>query len=617
MRLSLDGKIFFLDETSFDLLGLRDSFCDPGKIIGKRISDLFFEPVSDRKPLTLENFFSSEELLIESLSGKRKWIRHQARRMSKGKSGDDFLQVIFAGDITERKLAEAAIRESGEQFRAIFSNAMDGILLADTETKKFFLANDAISRLLGYTDKEIVNLSVADIHPASNLPSIESQFEKQAQGGFSLARDVPLKRKDGTIVHADINSIPVVISGRKYLLGMFRNVSERRKLEEQIQQTQKLESLGVLAGGIAHDFNNLLTAILGNLDLSLARISPASPARRNIEAAQKASKRATELCKQLLAYSGKGKFQAEPLNLNEMVDEMGHLLDVSISKKISLRVNLSAEIPQFLGDPSQIHQVIMNVVINASEAIGDNTGAIKITTGIKNCDAGFLSRTYLKEDLPEGKYVFLEVNDTGCGMDSDTQEKIFDPFFSTKFTGRGLGLAAVLGIVRGHKGAIKIYSEKGKGTSFIVFFPLIESPSEKGKMERDKKRLNGESGMILLVDDEEMVRNLGGEMLEYFGFKTLRAADGQEAISIFKQSLNSPEKDRIRCVILDLTMPKMDGEETFSVLRRIKKDTPVIISSGFNEKEVSERFLGKGVADFIQKPYQMETLLQKIKKVIS
>jgi len=381
-----------------------------------------------------------------------------------------------------------------------------------------------------------------------------------------------------------------------------RAEEEHKKLELQMQHAQKLESLGVLAGGIAHDFNNILLVILGHADLALMRLSPASPVRDNLHQIELAAQRAADLARQMLAYSGKGRFVVEALDLGEIITEMTHMLEVSISKKVLLRLNLAQGLPAVRVDVTQVRQVLMNLVINASEAIGEGSGVVAITTGAMQCDRGYLAETWLDEQLPEGTYVFMEVADTGCGMDRETMSRLFDPFFTTKFTGRGLGMAAVLGIVRGHKGAIKVYSEPGKGTLFKVFFPVGQGHAEALREKAASQEVWQGSGTILLVDDEETVRALGAEMLQSLGFSVLTAKNGRETLAMFRGNM------AIEAVILDLTMPEMDGEETFRELRQMNSEVRVVMSSGYNEQEVCQRFLGKGVAGFIQKPYRLVEL---------
>ncbi len=387
---------------------------------------------------------------------------------------------------------------------------------------------------------------------------------------------------------------------------------ERLKFEAQMQHTQKLESLGVLAGGIAHDFNNILTAILGNADLARMEISSLSPAVPRIEAINKAALRAAGLAQQMLAYSGRGKFISEDIEINELVEEMGHLLAVALSKKVVLRYHLTENLPLIDADAAQVRQVVMNLITNAAEAIGERSGVVTVTTGLIDCSEPYLQGTFTYDDLESGLYVFIEVADTGCGMDEETKSKLFDPFFTTKFTGRGLGMAAVLGIVRGHKGAIKVYSEEGKGSTFKVLIPALERSAS--KMNHRFKELDNSwqgCGTVLLVDDEETIRALGKEMLNLLGFAVVTAADGRQALEVFKAN-----KSDIVAVVLDLTMPHMDGVETYRELRQIDKDVRVVVASGYSENDISEQFAGKGLAGVIQKPFQLAELRKKLKTAL-
>jgi nitrogen-specific signal transduction histidine kinase/CheY-like chemotaxis protein len=403
-------------------------------------------------------------------------------------------------------------------------------------------------------------------------------------------------------------SVYLNYKGKDSVLAIARDISERKKMQDALVQTQKLESLGVLAGGIAHDFNNILTAIIGNADLALMKLPPESPAFDNLRNIELAAAKAADLAKQMLAYSGKGKFVIEQISLNKLIEEMLNMLEVSISKKATLRLNLYQNLPAVDVDATQIHQIIMNLVINASEAIGDKSGVIAITTGCLSCDRRYLRDVWLDENITPGLYVYLEVADTGCGIDKATLGKIFEPFYTTKFTGRGLGLAAVMGIVRGHKGAIKVYSEPNKGTTFKVLLPAADRPAEMLDSEFQHTAWQG-TGTVLLVDDEKTVRDVGREMLQMLGFMVMTANDGREAIEAFRQN---PE---ISLVILDLTMPKMDGEQCFRELRQIKPEVSVIMSSGYNEQEVAQKFMGKKLAGFIQKPYRLSVMRDVIRSL--
>ncbi|MCX7819505.1 MAG: PAS domain S-box protein [Kiritimatiellae bacterium] len=377
---------------------------------------------------------------------------------------------------------------------------------------------------------------------------------------------------------------------------------EKRRIEARMTEVQRLESLGVLAGGIAHDFNNILMAILGNAELAAQDLPSHSPVRVNLQEIALSARRAAELCRQMLAYAGRGRFVVEIFDLNRLVDEMLGLLRTTISKRAVLNVHLEPNIPPVRADPSQIRQVVMNLVINASEALGDRSGTITVRTGVTRCDRAYLDQAAFETNLPEGLYVLLEVADTGCGMDPATLGRIFEPFFTTKFAGRGLGLSAVLGIVRAHKGGIKVYSEPGKGSLFKVLLPaspapIVEEPALLPELA------GHEGGLVLFVDDEESVRALGGRMLERMGFRVVLAADGREALEMFS---NRPKEWVL--VVLDLTMPRMDGEETFRRLREVRPDLPVILASGYTADELSARFASKGFAGFLQKPFTIAEL---------
>jgi len=387
---------------------------------------------------------------------------------------------------------------------------------------------------------------------------------------------------------------------------------EKKKRQQKMEHVQRLESLGVLAGGIAHDFNNLLTAIMGHA--SMGRNEAFSPAEisGHFAAIEETSRRAADLCRQMLAYSGKGQFQVQPVNLSELVESMVRLLDVSLSKRVTVHYDLAKNLPSIKADVTQIQQIIMNLVINANEAIEDRSGSIKIATGPIQVDQEYMDTLYLQGDkLRSGPHVFLEISDTGCGMDAATMEHLFEPFFTTKSTGRGLGMSAVQGIVRGHGGAIKVYSEIDKGTTFKVLFPAVDLPAETIAGGAEARPGQKVSGLILVVDDEETIRNLAVMVLERGGYKTLTACDGHDAIAKLKQ-----HHEDVACVLLDMTMPRMSGEEAYTELVRIKPGLRVILSSGYNEQTATQKLAGKGLAGFIQKPYAPKALLAKMAEIL-
>ena len=381
---------------------------------------------------------------------------------------------------------------------------------------------------------------------------------------------------------------------------------EREVMERQMQHVQKLESLGILAGGIAHDFNNLLTAMLGHLNLAQSRIHPESPAVPALDNLERIIHRTTDLTRQLLAYSGKGRFLVQDRDLNQVIQEMVHLLEVSISKKVSLRLNLADTPAPITADAAQIQQVLMNLVTNAADAIGEREGTIRISTQVTILDRAYLDQVFHGQELQAGRFTILEVQDDGCGMSPEVLSRIFDPFFTTKPTGHGLGLSATLGILRGHHAGLRIYSEQGRGSTFKVLFPAAaESPAEKEATAVSEVSLRGLR--VLLVDDEEMLRESTSEALESFDVEVLVAADGQEAVDLV-----SRKGDAIDLVFMDLTMPRMDGRQAFQEIRRICPGVPVVLTSGYNEQESIQDFIGRGLAGFLQKPYTLKALRETL-----
>jgi nitrogen-specific signal transduction histidine kinase/CheY-like chemotaxis protein len=386
---------------------------------------------------------------------------------------------------------------------------------------------------------------------------------------------------------------------------------ERRDLEEQLRHAQKLESLGVLAGGVAHDFNNLLTGILGNASLALEVLAPPEPARTMLHDVIRASERAADLTRQLLAYAGKGQFVIQRVHLSELVRDIADLIRSSIPRLVELRMELSPNLPPIDGDASQIQQLVMNLVLNAGEAIGNSHGTVLVRTAPFDVDERGSSRN--GNDLPPGRYVMLEVEDTGCGMEERTVAHIFDPFYTTKFTGRGLGLAAAQGIVRAHKGSIRVISAPNIGSTFRILLPgsAVADLNQPARAQAASAASLAGSGTVLVVDDESIVRRTVRASLERYGYQVAEAAHGREALDL----LHTHGQD-YSLIVLDLMMPVMGGEETFEELKRIRPEIPVILSSGYDEQEATSKFKGKSIAGFIQKPYTAARLAEKIKKVL-
>jgi len=522
----------------------------------------------------------------------------------------------------DRDRAEAAVNSEHEQLLSIFDSMDEVVYIADPHTYELLYGNGAIKKIWGTRTGEKCHKVLQNRDSPCPFCTNHLIF------GENLGK-THIWEFQNEVTHRWYRCIDRAIHwprDRMVRFEMAIDITETRaaqedrlKLERKIQQAQKTESLGVLAGGIAHDFNNILMAVLGYADLTIQDLPPHSPALQHVREIEKAARRAADLSRQMLAYSGKGKFVVEPIHLNKFVEEMVHILQVSISRKAVLKLNYADNLPVFDGDVTQIRQVIMNLITNASEAIGDRSGVIAISTGAMECDRTYLDtgnpafRQEKDEDLIPGVYVYFEVADTGSGMDRKTLEKVFDPFFTTKFTGRGLGMAAVLGIVRGHRGTIKVYSEPRKGTTFKVLFPvsrsaeILHEPANPRAGPGDFQAV----GTVLIADDEESVCTLGRLTLERIGYTVLTATDGREAIEIFRR-----HAEEITCVLLDLTMPHLDGEEVFREMRHIRPSVKVILSSGYNEQDATQQFSGKGLAGFIQKPYTPTDLVTNLKSIL-
>ncbi len=391
-------------------------------------------------------------------------------------------------------------------------------------------------------------------------------------------------------------------------------LEERKRSDEKLLRTQKLEGLGVLAGGVAHDFNNLLTGIMGNASLAVDNLPRGCESLRSVlDDIVSASERASDLTRQLLAYAGKGRFVIAPLNLSALVRDISHLVQSTLPKNVELHLELSGNLPSIEADASQLQQVVMNLLINAAESIPASvSGAVTARTGVREFDEKAARQSFTAGEVSPGRYVALDVHDTGAGMDEATKDLIFDPFFTTKFTGRGLGLAAVLGIVQGHKGALNVQSALGKGSTFTVLFPVAgearSAPLPKTAMAV-KPVPHGQT--ILVIDDEPTVRRTAKTALERGGYDIILAENGKEGIDVFRVL-----EGKIAAVLLDLTMPGMSGEEVLHRLKEIRPDVKVILSSGFSEVEVIPKFSGKGLAGFIQKPYTALALSAKLAEVL-
>ena len=527
--------------------------------------------------------------------------------------GERFYTAVLR-DVSDSVRSEALL----ERDALMLANVRDAVITTDLVGRITYW-NEGAERLLGWKSAEILGFDLASRYDEPERTLVARAIQS-ALNGAQWSGEWQSRHKDGSQVWVEAR-LQLVSNGDSAPLGILllahdiserkRVAEERARLEVQIHHAQKLESLGVLAGGIAHDFNNLLVGILGNASLAMVELSPESPIRGVLHQIETSALRAAELTNQMLAYSGHGRFVVQAISLSRLIEDMSPVLESIVGEHVAISYRLAPDLPPTHADATQLRQVIVNLVSNASDAIGAKDGLVSISTGAVQLDRRYLNDTFLDDDLPEGLYVYVEVSDTGVGMDLQTKKRIFDPFFSTKFAGRGLGLAAVLGIVRGHQGALKVYSEPGKGSTFKVLLPYADAPVESAPPQLFGVGAWRGSGVVLVVDDEEAVRTVARRILERFGFEVITAADGQEGVDVFQQ-----HADRIVAVLLDVTMPVMDGEQAYREMRLIRPDVRVVLSSGFSEQDATTRFAGKGLAGFIQKPYRATALVELLQSIL-
>lgn len=529
---------------------------------------------------------------------------------------------IFASAI-ERCRVSSELESQIHLISALLDNVPDHIYFKDLQSR-FIRVNKALALLFKQDDPaKVIGKTDMDFFDKKHADEAYADEQKVIKTGKPLVGlDEKTRLLDGTEVWVSTTKMPLRDEKGQIIgtFGISRDVTEKklreeenRKIQERMQRSQKLESLGVLSGCIAHDFNNLLMGILGNTSLALLELQPESPARESVKQIETVALRAAELTNQMLAYSGKSKSVVKLLNLANLVRDMAHLLEVSISKKIKLIYDFTTKIPLVEGDPVQIRQVVMNLIINATEAIGDKYGTITLSIREQDCDRYYLASCYVSEEQQEGKYLCLSVSDTGCGMSAETRSKIFDPFFTTKIAGRGLGLAAVLGIVRAHKGAVKLYSEVGKGTNFEILFPC--SDKEDRTYTPLVKAENGKwsgSGTVLVVDDDEIILSVSEQMLRKAGFTALKASDARLAVQLYRENLES-----IVAIILDVALIGTSAVHVLASLRSIKQNVPILMTSGFSESSATEGISPGSYQGFLQKPFNTEALLGKLQQLLT
>lgn len=608
------GIITFANQSMAEMFG-----CDLEELIGSNYPEHVFPQEQQAGDTMMRRLIRGE---IDHVYHERHYLRTDGSDFWGYLSGkrletpDGQFQglVGIINDISDWRRAEEAQARTLSFVETLLAQSPIAIRVFDGESGACLQANQAAAKIAGGSHEALLEQNFREL-ASWREAGLDRRAEEVLVSGKEQRVEVQLHTSFGKQELVAYSLSRFIVEERAHLLVLGQDITEQKRLDEenrriaeQFLHAQKLESLGILAGGIAHDFNNILLAITGNVDLALRRINRNASPVGHLERIKQATENAANLSRQMLAYSGKGKFLVESLDLNALLEEMLHMLEVSISKKVTLRLNLSRPLPAVEADATQLRQIVMNLVINAAEAISDTNGTITITTGCGVPDKSELQNVWLDENLRSGEYLFLEISDNGCGMDEETLTKLFDPFFTTKFTGRGLGMAAVQGIVRGHQGAIKVSSKPGQGSTFKILLPASEKPAELRNDGSQADEWSG-TGKVLLVDDEETVRKIGSEMLTELGFTVITANEGTKALEIYR---STPDID---LVILDLTMPHMDGEQCFRALRQIRPDVLVCLSSGYSEQEIARKFIGQGLAGFIQKPYGLQALRETLQRV--
>jgi PAS domain S-box-containing protein len=504
-------------------------------------------------------------------------------------------------DITERKHAEERLRRSEAMYRAVARSLPDGgVAVVDMDLRLVVLEGSLLARI-GIEAGSFEGRQVEEAIDATRAALASPVFYRRALAGESIANETSYAGRILSCRHAPLRDEQGVVIGA---MSLFLDVTERRRSEEQFRQAQKLESIGLLAGGVAHDFNNLLTAIMGNASLMAEDALPTQS--ELLDGIINSAGKAAHLTRQLLAYSGKGQFLVKNLNLTHCLVEMRDLIRLSVPKSVELRFNTREQLPLVSMDPGQFQQIAMNLIINAGEAIGEGCrGTISIATGLFDAERPF--RDAVGEEIAAGRYVYLQVEDTGPGMDEATKLRIFDPFFTTKFTGRGLGLAAVSGIVRSQRGAISVESTVRKGSVFRVLFSGLHS----GMHEADHEPAPVRGRAVLVVDDEEAVRRFLVMALRKHGYQVHQAADGREALALFDRL-----EERVDAVVLDIVMPVMGASDFIPEIKQRRPDLKVLLTSGYNESEAKRLCSAYEGSAFIQKPYTAQQLAAAIEKLL-
>jgi PAS domain S-box-containing protein len=648
------SRLFYVDSYGFSPAELRflEDLDVPIKV--SDASDIFIRSMNTGKPvyvndirqlfdeMTPNSLAIIEELSVDSLIcvpliHKRKplgLLFVDARGSARNHTASDvnlltgIASQVATGIVNARSYQQ--IQQSEKRYRLLAENVMDVIWIMDAQTFAMKYISPSVEKVTGYTPEEIMAMTI-DQHLTPDafqraVSTVDEAMEGVMAGtidpeNYSMTLELEEVHKNGSLIPVEVTAgfMAEENGSPRAVLGISRDLSERKKteqdraqIENKLQQARKMESLGTVAGSIAHNFNNLLMVVLGNLELAKEELPDPSPSVKNIQRAINASQRAADLSGMMLTYVGQLKKESSPVDLSHTVNAVLKNMDETNMANVELDLDLADPMPLVIADAGQMRQMISGFITNAIEALEKEKGRVRISTGSMHCDRDYLATTYLEEEMPEGMYAYVEVADTGCGMNAETLGNVFDPFFSTKFTGRGLGMAAVMGIIRSHSGAVRVSSVKNEGSVFTALFPIQGISTRPSAPESTGVTPVLGDKTVMIVDDDAMVLDIGSQFLKRLGFRVKKAACGREALEMLKK-----DPDHVDCLLLDFTLPGMNGLETMQQVRIIRPDAKIIISSGYTRKDIEDRFAHIDPPDgFIHKPFQMKALQKTLRTVI-
>jgi len=616
VRYRMNGEILFIDRNALKLFEVDNIYSSPEEVIGKKISDLqryILPPGSIRKRLQEEGALKAFEYPLETIQGNKKWFLHHSYLTRDEQLQEDCIQVILQ-DITELKETKINLEWAVNRFEAILNTVNKIAIQSFDKNYNIIIWNKYSENLYGFKVNDIKNLDdLKNCYSPHQIETLKSHLNQLFNGkrinGLFLW-DIRNKNGQEKWIHFTLmpvvreNKVDEVLCIQIDTTEEFQQRKERDKILAQMEHVRRLESIGVLASGIAHEFNNILMGIMGHAELALMN-SENLPKRvqDNLEQIRKSTERAAKLTRQLLTYSGKEREAIQIFDFNDMVNHTVETYSPSLHKGVRLLQQIQPNLPLIEGDSSQIHQSISHLLLNALESLPPEGGTITVQTGKKTLTQKDLENLRFADRAKSGEFLFVSISDTGCGIKEEDIERIFEPFVSSKFLGRGLGLASVSGVIRTHKGAIQLKTKLGQGSTFTLFFPCFGAEKERDFTNKTK---------ILVIDDEEDVQKFFNVILQKEGYEVINAINGIEGIEKVKIY-----KEQIQLIILDIKLPDLNGIETLRQIRRFLPNTPVIVSTGYSEESINTFDNKLKISDFISKPFGTKDILRKISMLIS